>query len=169
MKPNLKYAWAEAKSSLMLKHAFSEWKSISGAIFTGLVVAIYFVYSKKFDYSSMSGDENFIWILFSCLTIAFVIMSYVSGKFFHQNNTIKKSTYNIAIWLMNAVINSYAFVASLSFVEAVYNKNFSVLLSMYMCLYYADNFIKIRNDYMCKDYKVIATIIVGKKINDPDD
>lgn len=157
-KVDFKYAWGEAKASLMLKHVFAEWKSISGGIFTGFVVAIYFIYKNKFDYPSTYEDENFIWILFSCLTIIFVMISYISGKFLNKT-IIEKSTYTIAIWLMTGVINSYAFVTSWSLVEGVCNQNFSALFSVYLCLYYADHFIKIKNDYVWAQSERIEIII----------
>ncbi|WP_297895160.1 hypothetical protein [uncultured Desulfovibrio sp.] len=164
---NFKYAWSEAKASLMLRHILLDWKKILGGLFLGCVAAVYAIHSKTFDYFSMSQTENATWILFSVLTILFVIVSFCAEKFLRSNISIAKETHNIAIWLIDGIIASYAFVVSLSVFEVVYNKNFSVVFNIYLYLYYSDHFIKIKHDYVWKDYKVIATIIVGKK-NDAD-
>ena len=164
MKPNFKYAWAEAKSSLMLGHILLDWKGVLGGLFLGVVAATYSIHLKIFDYTSMVQYENFTWLLFSVLTILFIIISFVAEKFLRGNISIANGTKNIAIWFMNTIIASYAMVVSLSIFEAIHNKNFPSLFNIYLYLYYADHFIKIKNDYIWNNSERVELIItVGSR------
>lgn len=160
---NFKYAWSEAKASLMLRHILLDWKKILGGLFLGCVAAVYAIHSKNFDYLSMSQYENFTWILFSILTILFIIISFFAGKFLRADIPIAKETRNISIWFMDAIIASYAVVVSLSIFEAIYNKNFLVAFNVYIYLYYADHFIKIKNDYIWNNSENVEIIITVDK------